>query len=572
MEPCATYGICCGVPIFIRFRPLFTSISITKRLIAFVVLLVLLVMLYAALTLQHSRSKYEARAGINSENLARLLSHHLVSSFEKIDLMLLGIKEEAERQMENNEYRADSLNIFVERELLRQPEVRFAQVADAFGNTSLASVAGVTDGPSLAKSEQFLRLQGDDDVGLLILSVSSEDLPDEHRTVVFARRINAPDGRFAGIVQANVTLDHFAHLFSTLHLGEHGIVNLRNQKLATVARIPQLGAQELNSDRAIALRLRQRIERSPEFATFFAVGRDGLGRVMTYQKLGDYPFYIVVGLYPTDFLSGWYAEVRNTLAMLLLFIVVAAVFARMMALAWLRREEDARRMEELSHRVVALQESERRILALELHDGASPNLAALKISLGLIQGELPSQVRQEVRPRFDDASHLLDEIAANLRDVCANLRPTMLDYSGLLPALEDYARNFSRDTAIQVQVSGSQAEQRLPANLESVLFRIAQEALTNAAKHARAKRIEIRLTRDDERVCLAIEDDGVGFDKSQVGKGKRAGLGLLTMRERAEFVGAQFDIESRPGRGTRITIEARVQCPESAPMLSALST
>jgi len=221
-----------------------------------------------------------------------------------------------------------------------------------------------------------------------------------------------------------------------------------------------------------------------------------------------------------------------------------------------QRQADALRLAELSRRVVAVQEEERRQLAGELHDRTSPNLSAASLNLGMIAADLPPQTADELASRLADTRALLAETIAGIRDVCADLRPATLDYAGLSHALREYAEQVSRRTGIAVTVSGESPAARLTADAESMLFRIAQEALTNCAKHARASAVNIELSFGNAQTRLAIADNGTGFDPEAVGKaGHRPGLGLLTMRERVEFAGGKFSLESAPGKGTRIKVE-----------------
>ena len=221
-----------------------------------------------------------------------------------------------------------------------------------------------------------------------------------------------------------------------------------------------------------------------------------------------------------------------------------------------QRQADTLRLAELSHRVVAVQEEERRRLAGELHDRTSPNLAAASLNLGMIAADLPPPVRDGFESRLADTRALLADTIAGIRDVCADLRPATLDYAGLPHALREYAEQMSRRTGIAVKVSGESPAARLNADSESMLFRIAQEALTNCAKHAQASAVNIELNFGNPRTVLTISDNGTGFDPMAIGQsGQRPGLGMLTMRERVEFAGGKFSLESAPGRGTRIRVE-----------------
>jgi len=221
-----------------------------------------------------------------------------------------------------------------------------------------------------------------------------------------------------------------------------------------------------------------------------------------------------------------------------------------------QREADAQRLAELSRRVVAVQEEERRRLAAELHDRSSPNLAAAALNLGMIADDLPPGLPDGLEARLADTRALLADTTAGIRDVCAELRPATLDYAGLPDALREYAQQFSRRTGIAVKVSAERSAERGDAESESMLFRIAQEALTNCAKHAHASAVKVELSFGNPQMVLTVSDNGAGFDPEALGQaGHRPGLGLLTMRERVEFAGGKFDLESAPGKGTRIRVE-----------------
>lgn len=216
----------------------------------------------------------------------------------------------------------------------------------------------------------------------------------------------------------------------------------------------------------------------------------------------------------------------------------------------LEREEHADNMARLSRRLVEVQEEERRRLAATVHDLVSPNLAAVKINLGMVESLLSDETA-EARARLEDTQALLTDTVSSIRGLTTDLRPVVLDFAGLWPAVDSYAQQFSARTGIAVTLSG-EAQARLPADQESLLFRIVQEAMTNCAKHAQAQNISIELHHDAAHARLSISDDGKGFEPDPARP--PSGLGLLTMRERAEFAGGSFSLESQPGRGTRISV------------------
>ena len=213
----------------------------------------------------------------------------------------------------------------------------------------------------------------------------------------------------------------------------------------------------------------------------------------------------------------------------------------------------ADRLQNMTRRLGEAQEVERRRLAAELHDGVCSNLAAIGLNLVLLQKQLPQSDPASMQRRLSDLIALIDEAKANAKDISVDLRPLLLEDRDLLPALEEYARKFESSTGIAVEVSGVSSWRRLPAEKKIALFRIAQEALTNCAKHAQANTVAIEFNTDADRLLLSIADDGVGIDLTRI-NGKRPGLGLLSMQERAEAIGGKWQIESAPGKGTRVSV------------------
>jgi signal transduction histidine kinase len=222
--------------------------------------------------------------------------------------------------------------------------------------------------------------------------------------------------------------------------------------------------------------------------------------------------------------------------------------------------QSSRHITKLSRHLVAVQEDARRRLAAELHDLTSPSLAAIGINFEVAEIALREGNLAELSVRIEDNNALIQETAENIRDICADLRPPALDYAGLLPACEAYIERFSKRFGIKSSLE-SQAGVRLPPEIESLLFRIFQEALTNVAKHAAASTVNVRLHIANYPLMLSISDDGNGFDLGKLGG--EAGLGVLNMRGMTDFVGGLFDIQSVPGQGTHICVQ--IFSPRGAP-------
>jgi signal transduction histidine kinase len=221
--------------------------------------------------------------------------------------------------------------------------------------------------------------------------------------------------------------------------------------------------------------------------------------------------------------------------------------------------DSTEQIQAMSRRLVDIQETERRQFSRELHDRVGQNLTALSISLDILKTQLGDNGNAAFRSRLDDAAALLESTAGSIENVMSDLRPPMLDDYGLLPALQWYAKEFSGRTGIEVAVDGDEQAGRLPQASEIALFRIVQEALNNVAKHAHASRVHIALEREGLRFAMSISDDGVGLGSAAPSAARqRHGLGMVTMRERTQAVGGEFEIGAAPGRGTRVVV--RVPC------------
>ena len=219
-------------------------------------------------------------------------------------------------------------------------------------------------------------------------------------------------------------------------------------------------------------------------------------------------------------------------------------------------QQHAERLRALAARLAEVTEAERQRLARELHDQVGQNLTALGINLNIVRSQMPEEAAAPVRSRLDDSLSLVEQTAARIRDVMADLRPPVLDDYGLVAALHWYGEQFAQRIDIAIAVEGEEPVPRLAAHVENALFRIAQEALTNVAKHAQATQVTVRVEVDSGTLRLVVADDGIGFDPVHLAEPDEGrGWGLLTMTERAEAVGGRCRIESDPGQGVQVVVE-----------------
>jgi PAS domain S-box-containing protein len=227
-----------------------------------------------------------------------------------------------------------------------------------------------------------------------------------------------------------------------------------------------------------------------------------------------------------------------------------------------QREEELkksyRQLRDLAARLSEVEETEKRQIAQELHDQVGQNLTALGINLNIIRSQISKKSAKLADYRLKDSLELLEKTTESIRNVMSDLRPSVLDDYGLLAGIRWYSEKFSVRTNIAVKIHGKDLTLRLPMSVETTMFRITQEALTNIAKHSNAKKTIINLEERDDKVQLSIADDGIGFDPKTVYKMKNEMVwGLHAMKERAEALGGKFFVESKPGKGTTIIVEIK---------------
>lgn len=214
-----------------------------------------------------------------------------------------------------------------------------------------------------------------------------------------------------------------------------------------------------------------------------------------------------------------------------------------------------RQLHGLSQRLMKAQEQERLNLSRELHDESGQLLTALTVQLGLLDRSVDQP--EVLRQRIDELKNTANTIQENLHKLAVDLRPASLDHLGLVTTLRQYIAEFNRQYELPVDFEAVGMEgRRLSIDMETALFRIIQESLTNVVLHSHATRVDVLLSLHNQHVVAIVEDDGIGFLDSSPGLEEH--LGLFGMRERIEMLGGTFTIESSPGKGT--TVKAEVPC------------
>jgi len=213
-------------------------------------------------------------------------------------------------------------------------------------------------------------------------------------------------------------------------------------------------------------------------------------------------------------------------------------------------EEANQQLRLLSHRLFEVQEEERRHLARELHDEVSQTLTAAKLNLKIIAPDVPPAVAC----RLEDSIQILDRLLVQVRQISLDLRPPLLDELGLVPALRWLVDQQAQRARLRVTFTSNAERLEMDRSIRTACFRVAQEAITNVIRHARAATVTVELRAEPDCVWLVVHDDGAGFDEGA--KQQRAAhgssVGLLSMNERVALLGGELKVNSTPGRGTEI--------------------
>jgi signal transduction histidine kinase len=260
-------------------------------------------------------------------------------------------------------------------------------------------------------------------------------------------------------------------------------------------------------------------------------------------------------------MAAGFGNVRSELLWTLVLSLLAAAILAMGSAIYISRLEGETRlryeqvaagrveMGKLSQRLVSAQEQERKSISRELHDEVGQTLNALLVDAGSLQKRIPETDAQS-RELLNSIRRLADTSVNEVRDIALLLRPSMLDDLGLTAAIQWQAREVSRRTGLAVKVSAEAEADDLPEGLSICLYRIAQEALQNVARHAQAKTVHIELKQSLDRLVLRVHDDGIGFDAEHV-----RGLGTVGMEERLRQIGGVLRVTSQPGKGATIVAE-----------------
>ncbi len=536
-------------------------------LIAGIFLLNLFVLCMILLSLQRSRTHYEEQAAATTKGLATALEQSIDAALERIDLGLLNIVVECEKQLAAGNIDAPRLNAAIFQQHGWQPDLDSLRVTDAAGEVlyGVGVDAKIRPRTSAADRDYFQRLRQEADAGLVFSKPVLGKISGKW-VLIMARRIQKPDGSFGGVVYGPIALEHFYRFFASMDVGRSGVISVRDGDLGLIARRPGLeGMGSAIGSTEVSPEIRELLASGKTEATYFTpLGSDKVARMVSYRKIKQHPFYIIVGLGYDEYMAKWREEVLLQLLMAVLFVFGTVGFGWLLRrnlsqrMFSLRLEQQVRertaQLSALSMEVTLAEERERQILAQDLHDDLGQVLAMAKLKLTALEepqgGDWDAHLGQ-----IHEVEALIDQANRSVRSLSLQLSPPVLYQLGLVAALEWLAEEMQRAYGLAVMVRDDGQPKSLAPGSSYMLFRAVRELLINVARHAGVARADVSIEILDDSLILSVSDSGRGFDaEKKVMPSSGGGYGLFSVRERISHIGGEVQIDSSPGDGSVVVL------------------
>ncbi|MBL8350334.1 MAG: response regulator [Burkholderiaceae bacterium] len=585
-------------------------LGLGARLLLALVVLNAVVVVLGTLALRDARPLYEQKVATTTQNLAQLLDQSIASAIEKIDLAVQNVVDELEGGLAQGRGLDPQWgDAMLARHLQRLNGLSSLRVADARGDLVLGPGVDPAHPVSWADRSFFAVHRELPDAGLIVTNPIVGRISNTW-VVAFVRRFNAPDGSFAGVVSAAMPIEHFQQLLATLDLGPHGIALLRDADRGLIARHPPLAAAPGRvGAKGFSAELAQAIDSGRTRVTFHAQRTaDGVERTSSYRKLTAAPFHLVVGMGSEDYLAGWYADVRRTIALGVLFLLLSSAGGWLLWRSMVRQSQAAGQIRQLNadleqrvrQRTTELEEANARLvyardaaeaanraktafLANMSHEIRTPMNAILGMaSLLRIDGVTPEQAKR--LDRIDSAGAHLMQILGDVLDIAKIeadklvLESAPVDPLRLLERVQALVQQAAAAKGLALAIEGAPLPAGLlgdPTRLQQALLNYASNAVKFTERGAIVLRARLQ-SQDADGALLRFEvqDSGIGIapeiqprlfaafeqaDSSTTRRFGGTGLGLAITRRLAEAMGGSAGVDSVLGSGSRFWFTARLR-------------
>ena len=580
-----------------------------SRLVAAVVFFNALVFLLAGEALFYSLRQYEHQATQAVQNLVRSLEASVSGVFDKVDLAVHAVAREAERQRAAGPIRKAALDSYIEEARRLVPDVTALRVTDAAGRVLYGTDTAGHEVIQIADRDYFKALR-EAPADAVVLSRPVLGRISGKWVIVLARRINEPDGRFAGVALGILSLEYFSRLFASLDVGQHGVISMRDADMALVVRIPEHeGIGRSVGNRVVSKQTRDNIQANPQAGTYeTVVTLDSIRRRMAYRKVSGQALYLFVGQAATDYLQPWRKEAVVIVSLALMFTLLTCFSAVMV---WRRRQAELAVREALLRRQDQLESlvAERTrdlTVAKEAAEAASRAKSSflanmsheLRTPISAIIGMTNLALREAGESRLGPRLLRISQTSRHLLGVINDILDlSKIEAERLVLEYTEFRLGNVLDSVFGLL--GHKAEEKgllllreVPEPLAMRSFkgdamRLEQVLLNlvgNGIKFTEAGRVTVRMRLETDAaeasvLYCEVEDTGIGIreadqarlfkpfeqaDSSMTRKYGGTGLGLAITRRLIALMGGEISLRSEPGSGTCFTFRLVLQ-PAASP-------